>query len=188
MLSRNLFLEGDFELEADDIISGEPWVCAKLESLKVRIVGVPRPDITKKRNSRLLGGHLHQGIMKESRKIQRGVYEQLGRLTKLKQLVLGNNEVECGNGGYEQDNEIEEDDELTRYREEVLKEVWRQYECLEMAVESGMEVMAGLKELRYIELGAMSVGTIDQGWVDKNWPRLGSMYKDTFWTDHGYID
>ena len=32
------------------------------------------------------------------------------------------------------------------------------------------------------------VGTIDQGWVEKNWPRLGSKYKDTFWNDLGYID
>ena len=72
--------------------------------------------------------------------------------------MLGNNEVEYGNEGYEQDKVIEEDDELTRYREELSKEVWRQYECLGMTDESGMEAMAGMKELRYIELGAMNGG------------------------------
>lgn len=83
-MSRNRFLDGDFELKADDIISGEPWDCTKLELLKVRIVGVPCPNITQKRNGEEIWGHLHDETMKKSREIQRGVYEQLGRLTKLR--------------------------------------------------------------------------------------------------------
>ncbi|KAF9119489.1 hypothetical protein BGW39_000273 [Mortierella sp. 14UC] len=186
VMSRNQALEGNFELSADDIISGQPWVCTKLESLKVQIVGVPRPDVLERNNGIPLYGPLHEGTLEASRQIQHGIYEQLGRLTHLKQLVLGNDEIETGNGGYEQEEEVEEDDKLRLYREEVAREGWRQYDCLEMTVESGMDAMAGLQELQVLELGAMQVGMIDQEWAKENWPRLGSTYKDTFWTDHGH--
>ncbi|KAF9120058.1 hypothetical protein BGW39_011700 [Mortierella sp. 14UC] len=84
----------DIELKAADIIAGKPWVCTELESLKIRIVGVSRPDLVKRSNGRPLDGPLHRGSMEESRRIQRVIYEQLGRLTSLKQLILGHDEVE----------------------------------------------------------------------------------------------
>ncbi|KAF9091477.1 hypothetical protein BGX29_010912 [Mortierella sp. GBA35] len=177
-------LQADFELDASDIVSGDPWVCTELESLKVRIVGVPRPDLTKRSNGRPLEGPLHQGTMEASRKVQDGVYGQLGRLTKLKQLVLGHDDVDdtrsCRH--YEALSEGE------YYQEGAAIQQGHQYECLEMTLESGMHAMRGLKGLRTLELGAMEVGAIDQEWARRNWPRLGSRYKDTFWTDLGYKD
>ncbi|KAF9089039.1 hypothetical protein BGX23_006966 [Mortierella sp. AD031] len=129
--------ETDFELDASDIVTGQPWVCTELESLKVRIVGIPRPDLTERSNGRPLEGPLYQDCsMEASREVQR--------------------------------------------------RTGHQYECLEMTLESGMDAMRGLKELRMLELGAMEVGVIDQEWTRRNWPKFGSEYRDTFWTDMGF--
>ncbi|KAF9281437.1 hypothetical protein BGZ88_011614 [Linnemannia elongata] len=175
-------LDPDFELDANDVASGKPWVCSKLESLKVRIVGVPRPDLTRRSNGRPLEGPLHQGTMEESRRIQLGVYQQLGRMTNLKQLVLGHDDVDVTRGCLH-DERLSEGE---YYREEDTIQKGHQYECLEMTVESGMDAMAEMRELRVLELEAMEVGELDRRWTEKNWPQLGSAYKDTFWTDLGY--
>ncbi|KAK5827686.1 hypothetical protein F5H01DRAFT_332081 [Linnemannia elongata] len=175
-------LDPDFELDANDVASGKPWVCSKLESLKVRIVGVPRPDLTRRSNGRPLEGPLHQGTMEESRRIQLGVYQQLGRLTNLKQLVLGHDDVDVTRGCLH-DERLSEGE---YYRDGDAIQKGHQYECLEMTVESGMDAMAEMRELRVLELEAMEVGELDRRWTEKNWPLLESAYKDTFWTDLGY--
>ncbi|KAF9098524.1 hypothetical protein BGX29_007584 [Mortierella sp. GBA35] len=175
--------ETDFELDASDIVTGQPWVCTELESLKVRIVGIPRPDLTERSNGRPLEGPLYQDCsMEASREVQRRVYEQLGRLTKLKQLVLGHDDVRfiyryCYR---------EKQNEGSFYQKDGPIQTGHQYECLEMTLESGMDAMRGLKELRMLELGAMEVGVIDQEWTRRNWPKFGSEYRDTFWTDMGF--
>ncbi|KAK3839451.1 MAG: hypothetical protein JOS17DRAFT_729181, partial [Linnemannia elongata] len=175
-------LVADFELDANDVVSGKPWVCSELESLKLRIVGVPRPDLTRRVNGRPLEGPLHQGTMQESRRIQLGVYQQLGRLTNLKQLVLGHDDVDVTRGCLHDEKLFEGE----YYREGDAIQRGHQYECLEMTVESGMDAMVGMRELRVLELGAMEVGGLDRRWTEKNWPQLGSEYKDTFWTELGY--
>ncbi|KAF9322736.1 hypothetical protein BGZ91_004081 [Linnemannia elongata] len=175
-------LDPDFELDANDVASGKPWVCSKLESLKVRIIGVPRPDLTRRSNGRPLEGPLHQGTMEESRRIQLGVYQQLGRLTNLKQLVLGHDDVDVTRGCLHDERMSEGE----YYREGDAIQKGHQYECLEMTVESGIDAMAEMRELRVLELEAMEVGELDRRWTEKNWPQLGSACKDTFWTDLGY--
>ncbi|KAF9906352.1 hypothetical protein EC991_000754 [Linnemannia zychae] len=182
MILKDRSLLADITFNATNIITGKPWDCPRLESLKVHIVGIPRPDLVKRRNGRPLDGPMHRGNMEESRRIQRVVYEQLGRLTSLKQLVLGHDDVENTRAC----RHYEEVAEGVYYNEGDPFQMGHQYECLEMTVESGMDAMAGLKELRVLELGAMEVGEMDKEWVKKNWPKLGSPYKDTFWTDLGY--
>ncbi|KAK3848404.1 MAG: hypothetical protein J3R72DRAFT_500147 [Linnemannia gamsii] len=145
-------------------------------------MGIPRPDVTKRSNDRPLEGPLHRGTVEESRRIQRGVYEQLGRLTGLKQLILGHDDVDNTRACHYYEKLTERE----YYSEGDVIQKGYQYECLSMTVESGMGAMAGLKELRVLELGAMEVGKMDQEWVKMNWPKLGSRYKDTFWTDLGY--
>ncbi|KAK3811115.1 MAG: hypothetical protein J3Q66DRAFT_58902 [Benniella sp.] len=58
------------------------WACeASLTSLRIRITGVPRPDVPR---CRVLESHPGQG-----REIQSQVYDRLARLTKLESLWLG---------------------------------------------------------------------------------------------------
>ncbi|KAF9085401.1 hypothetical protein BGX29_001962 [Mortierella sp. GBA35] len=176
--------ECDCQLEVQDIVNGSDWVCTSLESLKIQIVGIPRPDIQKHMSGRPFGEHqinLHKGTMEASRDIQRQVYSQLGRLTKLKQLVLGHDDVERENGCHERESNSEGE----YYDRCGAIESGHQYECLEMTLQSGMDLLKGLKDLRKIEHDAMSLGisTIeDHVWKREHWMSLDRRYKDRFWT------
>ncbi|KAG0286208.1 hypothetical protein BGZ96_009639 [Linnemannia gamsii] len=74
--------ECDFSLDAQDIVEGGDWVCTGLESLKIQINGVPRPDVKFHSNGRTFDNQLlHEGTMEDIRKIQSRVYTQLRRFT-----------------------------------------------------------------------------------------------------------
>lgn len=74
---------------AKDLVQGE-WACKDLETFHCAIRGIPRPDIKTRKNGQPLVGRLHRGnSMEESLRVQRLVYEQLGRLRNLRELVLG---------------------------------------------------------------------------------------------------
>lgn len=183
-------------LNAEHIVSSsEDWVCHSLESFKCRISNIPRPDVTERTNGRPFNNDdpMHSGSMEASRAVQRVIYRQLGRLTKLKTLVLGRDDVD-------HDRAVEAHERFTEgeyFDDGSTVQAGYQYECLEMTVESGMDLMVGLKELRHLELDAMAVGVdlkagigaeSDLVWMKENWPKLGEKYEDTFWADHGYDD
>jgi len=82
-----------YSLMASDILdSSEDWVCLELESFKCCIGGIPRPDLRTKTNGRPLSGILNNPdryTIQQSRDIQRRVLAKLGRLTKLREITLG---------------------------------------------------------------------------------------------------
>lgn len=181
-------------LNAEHIVSSsQDWVCLFLESFKCRIGNIPRPDVTKRTNGRPFSNDdpMHSGSMEDSRAVQRAIYRQLGRLTKLKTLILGRDDVD-----YDQDVEMYESySEGEYFGGGSTVQAGYQYECLDMTIESGMDLMGGLKDLRHLELDAMAVGVDlkawigaegDLVWMKENWPKLGEKYEDTFWTDLGY--
>ncbi|KAK5827734.1 hypothetical protein F5H01DRAFT_332140 [Linnemannia elongata] len=82
-------LHNDLALPADELIQSE-WVCTDLESFACKITRVPRPDLMKRTNGGLSASTTHtKGTIEASYQLQRRVYEQLGRLTKLRHLILG---------------------------------------------------------------------------------------------------
>lgn len=88
--------------------------------------------------------------------LQRQVYRQLGRLTKLRELTLGFS--------------IDATDPFSL----ADKEYNRQYDCLAMTLESGLDLLKDLKDLRMVGLEEMEVysdGDKEQVWFAKNWPR-----------------
>ncbi|KAF9400110.1 hypothetical protein BGZ76_007777, partial [Entomortierella beljakovae] len=89
-----MFTYGEYEpkLDVQDIIQSR-WVCEKLEVLRIKITGIPRPDLLVRTNGRPLSGPLHTGVMEDSYLLQRRIYSQLGALTHLTDLHLGS-EVE----------------------------------------------------------------------------------------------
>lgn len=177
------------QLDAKDIVglrdgtslSGKDWVCLSLESLKIQITGIPR-------------GAAEHG----PQHIQREVYKQLGRLTGLKQLVLGH-EVEHPTTIYKPMPGASLEgthpfgvpyEERPEYRG-----AGYQTSCLEMTLKSGLGVLEGLKGLRKFEVGGMDVGSgvEEEVWRRENWPLLvveeGEQRKkcvDNFWVDFGY--
>ena len=79
------------KLLATDILLSD-WVCLELQYFRCMIGGIPRPDLHTKTNGQALMGDLHNKDRysdQESRSIQRQVLGQLGCLTKLCEITLG---------------------------------------------------------------------------------------------------
>ncbi|KAF9923205.1 hypothetical protein BGZ67_010006, partial [Mortierella alpina] len=61
----------------------------------------------------------------------------------------------------------------------------RQYDCLAMNLESGLDLLGGLESLQVVALEDMEVGINDeneQKWVAEHWPRVSVLTTD-FGTD-----
>ncbi|OAQ23049.1 hypothetical protein K457DRAFT_25424 [Linnemannia elongata AG-77] len=142
-------------LDARDVAKSA-WVCSNLEVFACQIRNIPRPDITRDIAGRAARVHIdeHDTPLHESVELQRQVYKQLGRLTKLRELSLG----------------FPVDTAFTPSE----KDFHRQYDCLAMTLESGLDLLKDLKDLRVVGLEDMEVysdGDREQDWFAKNWPR-----------------
>ncbi|KAF9964432.1 hypothetical protein BGZ70_006465 [Mortierella alpina] len=169
---RPSFVYADVQLDATDMIQS-PWVCHSLEELQLCISGVPRPDLTARTNGRPLWGPMHEGIpMESSYAVQRQVYAQLGKLTKLRELVLSVS-LKSAREQYGEDLSDFEYDTEDEYHDPNLPQAERQYECLSFTLESGLDLLRDLKDLRVIDLSNMAVGIggeAEQQWVKEHWP------------------
>ncbi|KAF9087382.1 hypothetical protein BGX23_008169 [Mortierella sp. AD031] len=120
--------------------------------------GIPRPDITR----RVFGEPasesdlIRHGTHKEYIDLHRQVYSHLARLTKLRELVLSVPIKEFWRSDPTDDQELH-----------------RAYDCPAMSLDSGLDLLKDLKELKVVGLEDREVGinnTAEQGWVAKNWP------------------
>ncbi|KAF9959353.1 hypothetical protein BGZ72_009815 [Mortierella alpina] len=158
------------------VIDGDPWVCHSLETLKVVINHIPRPDVRQKTNGKPLTGWLHQGRMRKSYKLQQRVYRQLGAMTKLKNLILG---TRINEDVWEQEQYEDERETEGKYYDHENFQQGRQYDCLSFTLESGLGLLCGLRELETIDLRNMSVGLMQEAelqWVRWNWPHLRAIH------------
>ncbi|KAF9348170.1 hypothetical protein BGX34_002633, partial [Mortierella sp. NVP85] len=117
------------------------WMCeASLRVLKIRICGIPRPDVKEDLVNEVYLGH--------GRVMQNRVYDRLARFTNLETLWLGGNDLSqaCG--------------------------------CLEMSLESGLDRIAGLKELKELNVSCMRtrIGEEEVKWMVEQWPKLSVVY------------
>ncbi|KAF8963555.1 hypothetical protein BGZ46_000946, partial [Entomortierella lignicola] len=187
VLENQFWVKDPIHLDVQDLIQSR-WVCDKLEILKIKISGIPRPDLRVRTNNRPLSGSLHEGDMKHSHSIQRRVYSQLGALTCLKKLVLGS-ELDCDMGHHAlQWTESESEGE---YYDEKNIQALRQYECLSFTLESGLDELRNLKALKILHLQRMSVGfggASEQEWVRENWPELECAEGDWNYDGHSRTD
>ncbi|KAG0336508.1 hypothetical protein BG004_008014 [Podila humilis] len=153
------------ELLAEDVVR-PPWVCKSLKIFNADITGVPRPDVKFRHDLRPVEGPLHSRSVENSRLIQRRVLAQLGELTELEELRLGQFSMDIGNEG--NCAFIEETGEW-RYAHKDFQPT-----CLEMSLAGGLELLAGLKRLRVMNLSKMMhrVGVPELEWMNTNWPNL----------------
>ncbi|KAG0048148.1 hypothetical protein BGZ83_006845 [Gryganskiella cystojenkinii] len=171
-------------LMAKDIIeSSENWCL---------IGGIPRPELEFRTNGRPLHDDplndpdLHS-IM-ESQMIQRQVLSQLGRLTQLKEITLGLDTLDTDTGNH--DLHILEGENEGAYFDYADFQFQRQYTCLELSLESGLDRLQGLKNLRRLHVENMAVeieGPQEKEWIKTHWPNFGQDARDRFWTQRGYI-
>ncbi|KAG0288633.1 hypothetical protein BGZ96_007592 [Linnemannia gamsii] len=101
--------------------------------------------------------------MKQSRAIQRKVYAQLGQLHVLRYLDLGANSPEC-------DLEVGTD----RDGKSVFFDRRMQLSCLEMTLESGLDLLSGLRDLKRLTVANMDhrIGVAEMLWMSKAWPNI----------------
>ncbi|KAF9024155.1 hypothetical protein BGZ52_011470 [Haplosporangium bisporale] len=156
----------DPHLSVRDIGHGRPWSCSRtLKTLAVKIVDVPRPDITVGHDGRPVEGELFRGSVDESRAIQRRVYNQLAEMKHLEKLYLGrmdDSDFVINTLGTDAEGRNRKVDSMF------------QLNCLEMSLESGLEVLAGLKEMRVVDLRRMAhcVGPKELEWMQTHWKKL----------------
>ncbi|KAG0088026.1 hypothetical protein BGZ92_006705 [Podila epicladia] len=88
--------------------------------------------------------------IEDSREAQRQVYQQLSKLTKLKELRLGDMRA-AGKTHHA-----------------------FQWYCLEMTLESGLDELEGLKQLEILDIRTMNhdIGIRELEWMNRCWPRL----------------
>lgn len=159
---KELYLSGNYEttlggwLDAREIVQSD-WVCQDLEVFHCRIGNIPRPEITRTICRKpATKRHVKSGTMEESIDLQRQVYAKLARLTKLRELRLGLR-MDTKSQDYFRGN----------------KEYWRQYDCLAMTLESGLDILKSLGNLRTVGLEDMEVyidGDKEQSWFAEDWP------------------
>ncbi|KAF9900869.1 hypothetical protein EC991_006773 [Linnemannia zychae] len=142
-----------------------PWVCKYLTILNVKICGIPRPDVLIDFMGRPIPAEspLRQGTIEESRVIQRQIYRQLGSLECLRELTLGDDSfvsnlmvVDSGKNG------------------PVYFDPLFQSDCLEMNLESGLELLGGLQALQKLRVNNMDhrLGAEEVRWIDRTLPNL----------------
>ncbi|KAF9094833.1 hypothetical protein BGX29_009351, partial [Mortierella sp. GBA35] len=144
------------------------------------ITDIPRPDI----KVDYIGDaydeyHLkEQKTKKVSHTLQRKVYSQLGALACLEELYLGHQQ-----SGMTRSQILEEtlgddyDPDEDEIEEDVVGSAQFQMNCLEMSLESGLDLMSGLKELRILDVTFMChrIGVHELEWMETNWPNLASL-------------
>ncbi|KAF9296828.1 hypothetical protein BGZ88_011786 [Linnemannia elongata] len=149
-----------------------PWASSSLEVFECFIGGVLRPDVT-------LAGIIETGnpppaapeqelspAQFGSYAAQKRVLAQLGRLTYLRKLRLGTHSNKVYNPVYR----------LLRMRgkQTMAVNVCMQTDCLEFSLESGLEELAGLKELEELNVNHMAhrIGVPEVQWMVAHWPKL----------------
>ncbi|KAF8935027.1 hypothetical protein BGZ52_001874 [Haplosporangium bisporale] len=153
-------------LDVEDMLAG-PWACEEtLETLKVIITGIPRPDQQEDQFGAPLTGPLHDVSDRDNYECQKEVYQRLSALVNLRELWLGHDAQDL-------------DDEDNYYPVDG-QGLWRfidpdyQFECLEFSLRSGLGHLAGLKKLRRLNLDRMMtrIGQSEVQWMAQQWPKL----------------
>ncbi|KAG9061213.1 hypothetical protein KI688_007551 [Linnemannia hyalina] len=146
-------------LEAKAVADSD-WVCLDLEVFGCAIEGIPRPEIPR---TPIINDKVRQGTRQESLDLQRRVYTKLARLTKLRELRLSS----------------QLDEWTDEYRKINKRHVW-QYDCLSMTLESGLDVLKDLRNLRLVVLWYLENGISnaeEKEWVQTNWPQVEIRFK-----------
>lgn len=158
---KELYLSGGADNTPDNWLDPEvfqesEWVCSNLEVFGCRIGGIPRPDITRKIVDQPAEYRVLEGNIQESVELQRQVYARLAQFTKLRELTLG--------------FPLDDSDDLY---DKSYREFYRQYDCLAMTLDSGLDLLKGLKDLLVVGLVDMEINTEgekEMAWFEENWP------------------
>lgn len=154
-------------------LTQKPWSCKWLKVLHLVISGIPRPDIKTDARDRPIptGTPFHSGTMEESRVIQRKVYAQLGALVCLEELSLGYN-IPSDTITVTEANTDGSDDCSNNTGSVAIKyNRFLQLNCLELTLESGLDLLSELKSLESLSVFGMDhrIGKKELLWMQRHW-------------------
>ncbi|KAF9899179.1 hypothetical protein EC991_009342, partial [Linnemannia zychae] len=168
----------DSRLDVSQILeSRNPWVCWSLRRLNIQICGLARPDLLRTGDMDPVS---FNAAMKESREIQRQIYRQIASLKYLEELWLGDgalfpedfvdiDELAAAAGGAGA-NDVPWEPHMyaLKYGN------GHQTTCLELTLDSGLDILGTLKELRVIDITRMKhrLGVDEMEWMEDHWPNL----------------
>ncbi|KAG0227847.1 hypothetical protein BGW41_003662 [Actinomortierella wolfii] len=136
-----------------------PWKCENtLIEFKAHINGIPRNGIPL--------NHLNEEYPGESHDLQEQVLARLGRFHNLQCLELGLETISKEHRRVVK--EYPEPQPLPYYDPDY------QYECVDMTLENGLEMLHQLRQLRHLNVGHMAtrIGPQEAEWMIEHWPRL----------------
>ncbi|KAG0372027.1 hypothetical protein BGX24_000843 [Mortierella sp. AD032] len=145
-------------------INQSEWVCSNLEVLVVQIRGIPRPDITRDICGQPAHRRIKSGTLQESLTLQHQIYVKLGGLVKLRELTLGL-PLDVSKSDFEPRDQA----------------YYRQFDCLAMTLDSGLDLLRGLGRLQVVGLQDMEIyidGDREQEWVREHWPHARIEWTD----------
>lgn len=150
------------------------WNCTLLTQLNIQITNIPRPDVLYDwKGERILP--LPEGIettttsmeMDESHRIQREIYTRLATLVNLEFLQLG---AYCP-----QPHRVEV--KIPHNGKTGSFDRGQQLNCLEMSLESGLDILSGMKSLRVLYVQSMEhrIGIRELKWFEREFPNFQSL-------------
>ncbi|KAF9281756.1 hypothetical protein BGZ88_011410 [Linnemannia elongata] len=161
---------------------GRTWVLGSLmKHLGMQVIGVPRPDVVCRDNGTPLRSWMVDELDDSRRyEVQRWIYEQLGRMTGLEELVLGVVDICLEDvGDYMPEEDVNDEGiSLTKLEDDMEEDGWLNrlinYQSLEFSLESGLELLSGLKVLELLDVKSTAhrIGVEELEWMHVHWPKL----------------
>ncbi|KAF9538299.1 hypothetical protein EC957_006948 [Mortierella hygrophila] len=157
-----------------DQMGDRSWVLGpSMEHLQLQIQCVPRPDVLYRQS----GGELmfHQTGLDPALRVpvQHWIYNQLGRMTGLQELIVGlmdlSEKTMASRGIDRSMDSIALEEALLGKEPHVFN-----YLSLEFSLESGLSLLSGLKEMRMLDVRSTAhyIGVAELEWMHVNWPML----------------
>ncbi|KAG0320045.1 hypothetical protein BGZ97_000882 [Linnemannia gamsii] len=154
------------------------WNCTLLTQLDIHITGIPRPDVlfNWKGDKLLSDGALAAGtitdsrtissIMDESRRLQRQIYTRLATLVNLESLQLG---ITCP-------PHLKAIVTLSNGKRGLFDR-GQQLNCLEMSLDSGLDILAGMRSLKMLNVQSMEhrIGISELKWFERELPNFQAL-------------
>jgi hypothetical protein len=149
------------------------WIALgpSMEYLQLVIDGVPRPDVVCWRSGEPLPiqstSHRHRYTA------QKWIYRQLASMSGLQELILGRRDLNWSRipfRGLDASMDSTEIEDMLS----IIDFAIYQYDCLEFSLESGLDILSGLKELRVLDVKSTAhrIGVAELEWMRIHWPKL----------------